>query len=310
MTILSALLGRLRRAWSGKPATQPPPPPILPHNSPIASAHALPEAAGEPILLAVQQSHGSVEHYYHFILGFLAPILLQPPEELAQRQIVKTCGPLDAHIRALGMPQLVIASRAECQAIRASGCRSRSLHGIDDPADFDAAKLQRFREAIFSRLALRDVPQADGVLMIGRGVSPEFYQSPDAEVKTSANLRRSIPNMPAIKEAIERSGRPVRYAELEQEGFAAQVALFASARTVIAQHGAALVNVLWMEPGGTVIEITPKRGEGVFNDVFKKLAEDCGHTYVRVQQSLPHAEVSPEAVLAALATVADVRSHP
>ena len=259
-----------------------------------------------PILLEVRNSNGSVEHYYHFLLGFLAPILLQPTAELSDAQLIRSCGPMDDHVRALNLPQLTIVPKDEMISLRTEQARPvRVLRGMDSPGDFDGPALLRFRALVLERLAIEEEADPRRLLMIGRGRSPDFYQSTASEVKSSADLRRSIPNMAEIKARIEAAGQPVAYTELETATFASQVAMFAGANTVIAQHGAALVNILWMKPGGTVVEINPKLGgTGEFAPAFEKLSACCGHRHVSLPQKSPHAPVDPALVLDALRGVA------
>ena len=259
------------------------------------------EAYRNSIVLDVRNRYGSVEHYYHFLFGFLAPILLQPASELSEPQIIRSCGVLDDHIRALNLPQLTIVPKSEWTSLLAGQHRRRILCGLDDPAAFDRPTLERFKDVVLDRLSVEHTAPTERILVIGRGRSPDFYQSDASEIKASANIRRSVPNLSDICAAIEQRGRAVLHAELEAERFHAQVRLFANTRTIIAQHGAALANMLWMAPGGTVIEINPKAGSGdLFKDAFAKLAHCCGHNYVAVAQTSPHARVEPELVLDAI----------
>ena len=68
--------------------------------------------------------------------------------------------------------------------------------------------------------------------------------------------------------------------ELEEATLRAQVALFAATATLVAQHGAALVNMVWMAPGGLVVEILPEMGSA--RRIFPMLAAAWGPRYPRV----------------------------
>ena len=63
---------------------------------------------------------------------------------------------------------------------------------------------------------------------------------------------------------------------LEHLSFAAQAALFAEAKTLVAPHGAGLTNMLFSPPGATVIELMPMR---TLNWCYRNLAMACGHAY-------------------------------
>ncbi len=259
-------------------------------------------------LLRIENRFGSTEHYYHFILGYLAPLLLYYPDRRRGAvQLLRSCGPMDAHILALQLPDSRILPRPEwARRLSQQTEPVSTLHGLDSPEFYDAATFTKLRGMVFRLLNLEDVRGEDHLLFIDRGNSPDFYQSDAAESKTSANLRRSVPNMQAIADAVAGSGRAVHLVRLEAASLPDQVRLFASSRVVVAQHGAALVNMLWMAPGGAVVEINPMRAGTKFVDYFRLLAEACGHRYVGIAQKHPHARVEPELVLRAVDGLKDV----
>lgn len=68
---------------------------------------------------------------------------------------------------------------------------------------------------------------------------------------------------------------------LEELGFAEQVRLFSEAKVIIGPHGAGLANMVFANPGATVIELTPggnRNGRGY----FENLAAGASHHYRRV----------------------------
>jgi hypothetical protein len=78
----------------------------------------------------------------------------------------------------------------------------------------------------------------------------------------------------------------------EDMSFREQVALLSRTKVLIGIHGAGLTNMMFMPPGGTVIELLPKRN-GVFDynrirnsfrhdACYVRLAQAFGHTYVPV----------------------------
>ncbi len=69
-----------------------------------------------------------------------------------------------------------------------------------------------------------------------------------------------------------------------------QVKLFRSAWIVVAAHGTALMNILWMSPGSSVIEICPKRFDNYV--WFANIALSLGiHYYTMPTILLRDAEV-------------------
>ena len=80
--------------------------------------------------------------------------------------------------------------------------------------------------------------------------------------------------------------------KLEDLDFAQQVRLFASAVMVIGQHGAGLGNSVWMEPGGTVVELTNRPNLRH----FQKISGGMGHRHVLQVTPGPHAPIDVEAL--------------
>ena len=95
--------------------------------------------------------------------------------------------------------------------------------------------------------------------------------------------------------------------ELETSTFQDQVALFARTRLLVAQHGAALANMLWMAPGAAILEINSEPPGGKFHSYFRLLAEACGHRYASVAQRHPFAPVSANTVRDAVRALRDAK---
>ncbi len=163
------------------------------------------------------------------------------------------------------------------------------------------------RKRILERLDLPLTPTKEGVTLINRAPSLPFYET-DAVVKTSGAQRRSIPNFQALSEAIGRVV-PVHTFEGEHLDPVSQVTIMSQTTILIGQHGAGLAHMVFMAPGGVVIEILPSKlrflNVGKF---FRTLARSCGHSYVVVTQDKRHSPVDVSQVLTALATVRAARS--
>ncbi len=259
-------------------------------------------------LLDVQNRFSSVEHFYHFCLGFLAPLLLHmqdQPDAVDQvhgvTRIIRSCGPMDAHIAAL--PRLEIVAKQHWRKLRQEKAFSVDcINGFDDPAHYDALAFAAVRHILWQRLGVLSHPRdaTAPILLIDRGKSPDFYQSEASEVKTSANMRRTVPNMREVKEALASRGFAARLVELETASLQEQVTLFAATRIVVAQHGAALANMLWMAPGAAIIEINPMDPSSKFYDHFRHLASHCGHAYACTRQAGVHEPVDAAEIVAAV----------
>jgi len=142
-----------------------------------------------------------------------------------------------------------------------------------------------------------DAPVLD-VLLVERGEPDPFYLSPRSEIRGGARLRRSVPNADELAEALIRSGRQVTRMRPETLDLRDQIRAFSRAKVVVAQHGAALSNVLWMASGSRVVEIIPRKKDP--RDHFSRIAEIVGATYVFVHQDGNHAPVKPQTLLEAV----------
>ena len=292
-------------ATDAKPApgaTAPPPPATQPAPAadppPANEDNFPPDRFG---LLAVANRVGSVEHYFHFILGYVAPIMLRPaPAPGAPCQLARSCGPLDPMFAELALPDIRQIPKLDWRRRRETNrYRLETVIGYDSPEHYDPAAFAVLRAAMLAHFGMTAPDKPDRTLLVNRGQSPEAYQAADVENPTSANLRRSVPNMAEVCAAITQAGHACDMVELETNTLRMQLALFAGTRTLVAQHGAALVNMLWMAPGGTIVEILPNN-LGRTGRIFRMLAEACGHGYVCVPQATLHAAVDADAVVAAL----------
>lgn len=251
------------------------------------------------VALVPNQWSGSVQQYYHFLLGYLAPILAWLDRSGATQITVRDCGPMnrwfealpasvDVEIMNVGHFLHVFSGRLQpCEVLR----------GFDFPSEFNSGKLADFRSAMLRNL---DVPQAEPsrITVIDRRITDPFYASAESEIDMAGAQRRSVPNLGAWVEQM-RAEVPVALFETTEMGIREQVQLVSETSVLIGQHGAGLANMVFMPPGGVVIEIHPPLPlEAV--QTFAQLAAACGHTYLTVPQAGVHAEVDIAALSSAL----------
>lgn len=262
---------------------------------------------GERVLVVPDQWSGSVQQYYHFLLGYLAP-LLRWSDRTRQRSVwLRDCGPMNAWMAVLdGVIDVELMTPGDALHVLA-GKREPTvvLKGMDYPDSFDGPALRAFRDRMLGLLGVSPV-SGPSIVVTDRQSSDPFFHRPDAEVPMSGAERRSVPN---LADAAARwhdagidAGLGTRIVDSSGLDPRAQVLLHASARILVGQHGAGLTNMVWMPAGSTVIEIHPPLpGEAV--ETFSRLARALGHAYVRVPQGGVHAPVDErilgEAVLRA-----------
>lgn len=237
------------------------------------------EQLGKPIChLAIRNNDGSVEHYYHFLLGYLLPLCTYLSQQSEEREVllVRECGPLNRLIHELQIPELLLCERRSHADFPRSF--NGSIHfeqteigGVDigcaKPV-YDLEALARVvREGVRyvrGRLGpsieahcrcLEAEWQASPRLLVVERCSPDpYYNSCLAEIKGGGTSRREITNIAELLAALTAAFGQIRHATLENLSLAEQIALFETADAVVAQHGAGLSNIVWMGRGAHVVE--------------------------------------------------------
>ena len=277
-------------------------------------------------ILLPSERHGSHQHYYHFLLGNVLPLFALPAALRVGREwMFCDPGPLAPLLIELGVEPIARRSfrsltrslrtrslwpRSELLADRYRhlahsvplpldlGLEAMRLEGFDPPGTDAPPGIHRGVRGVLERLGRRAPPSTD-ILLVDRGDPDPFYRI-RAVNRGSGNGRRSLPNLAEIGAALaDELGASVTTVRLEGLGLGEQIDLFAGARLVIAQHGAALANLVWCSPQTRVLEIVPCQPIGVDLDYFKRLSNSFGLRYLRVEQNGLHAAVAPHAVVLA-----------
>jgi hypothetical protein len=283
-------------------------------------------AGAADVHVTIVNRSGSVQHYYHFLLGFVVPLLEQWPvlERLAGggRVFVRSCAVLDPLLRELRLPGLAIVDPAEHAAMRERAAaavrplRPVTLSGYDAAARYQRRVFDQVRGYLFARFAaaieqeramLELAFPGDGrrVLVIERLPPDAFYATAACELPGAGSQRRSIANFQELCATARRHAGDVLVTALEGRSLFHQIALFGAADVVICQHGAALANLLWARPGTRVIEITPRRLEPGLrgNDVFGELARCLAQERRQLWQDFLHGPVDTAALSELLLSV-------
>jgi len=247
------------------------------------------------ILLVPNQWNGSVEHYYHFLLGYLMPAWLEIQRKNLNFVTVRDCGPMnrwfeplatrvDLEIMNVGHVLHVFAGKLQ---------RSVVLPASDDPSRFDPHEIRGFALGYLdaAEIAAAELP-VSGVTIVDRCSSDPFYNSSQSEALESGAERRSVPNLAELPALLGSVGHCeiLDAAEVQVES---QLKSFTRTSTIVGQHGAGLANMIWMPRGGRVIEILPPTPSHAV-EIFRNLARACGHEYVVINQESAHAEVDLE----------------
>jgi hypothetical protein len=276
---------------------------------------------------------GSCEHYFHFLLGCLVPLVnsIMNPKGMASapRNIyVRSCAIFDAMLRSLGYSNLIILDKtrhAELgNCIRSPDrvpLRRCTIDGLDGEITPSARSIfkavsaylqNRLAESIRSEHSaiLGNVRNqaASVIVLIDRDVPDPFYSSPECEIKTASRQRRSISNFAAISENLHAKYDNIIVTTLEGKSLAYQIALFRTADIVIAQHGAALSNLIWARDSTAVLEIVPQNlCPPTAVHLFANLARVLHQTYRKIDQTDIHGVADIDELTGTIGDIVQVR---
>ncbi len=269
---------------------------------------------------------GSVELYYHFLLGFFLPFATYLSETPSRGPfILRSCGPMDRILRELAMPGLLILDHGAHVIVRKlypqfgrvqlDGYDMASYEQPVDPQALGKGTSfvrDRWRERIaaYSDAIGEAQPLRPRVLVIERGEDVSSASQP-ARQTMSGRRRRSIGNHQDLVAALTARFPGTRNAILDGCPLAEQIALFRTADLVIAQHGAALSNIVWMLPEVPVIEIVPAASmQQQYVALFPYLAETLGLRHTAVLQQDNFSAVDTDEVVAAAEAALEQVSRP
>lgn len=199
---------------------------------------------------------GGSRNYYHWLIDFL-PRLALLDRRLESEKLIVNAAPERFQLESLAslgvaVDRLVeLAAKSELQVGHLTVLSMLTRSSLVHPG-----AVKWLRE--------RFVP-ADA------GPPRRFY------VSRSGAARRRLVDEEAVFAAIEPLGFELVHAETMS--FPAQTALFAAAETVVATHGAALANVVFVPPGCRVVEIDARGSRRSF---FSVLALLVGAVHIRV----------------------------
>lgn len=227
-----------------------------------------------------------MEHYFHFLFGYLIPFLHNVRPNDGNTYIFRDCGPaMNPILLSLaGYRTGILAEEQPWETMGFPGHDTSEFPGMDMPF---------VRDLLVGIFKASAAPSRE-VLVVDRGAPDPFYESL-AEIPTSGSSKRSVPNMGEVFDSI-RGAMPARLVFLEGMPLRDQICLFMSHRAFVMQHGAAMANLLFAPPGAAVLEIRDADTEDFYAEMRRSLC--LGHSLF--PQEHKHARVNPKDVLACL----------
>lgn len=250
-------------------------------------------------MLVPAQWQGSVEHFYHFMLGYFVPVVLWQHKSGQSDFAVRDCGPMNPWFNLLQADTKIefLAPGVMLQRTLTHRQEQQVFWDWDNPTRFHSKSLSAVSEIIRSRASNLPAHSDDStkrITILVRGKGPDFYHAEKTEVYGSGSELRSIPNLSDLAIALESFGT-VKFIDAATLSPAEQVQEFMHTDILIAQHGAGLSNILWMPSGATVIEIQPPLAPTI-DHIFSNLAAALKLKYSVLHQEHEHSSIDVNVV--------------
>lgn len=234
-------------------------------------------------LVIPENLEGSIEHYFHFMFGYLIPFISNADPSF--EYIFANCGPL--------MNRFLVTIPGYRTEIYSNSCKNFSAvrYKGHDSKDFSGLNIKSVRSRMFDVFNV-SAKSEKNVVVVDRENSHPFY-STKAKIKSSGNSRRSVPNMIEVFEEVKSVFDSAIFVRLEGLPIKDQMKIFRDASCIVMQHGAAMTNLIWCEKGTYVVEI---RSDNTV-DYFKNMIVMAGLNYARIKQEHDHACVNPKDIM-------------
>ena len=259
--------------------------------------------------LSIKNFSGSVEHYYHFFMGFLVPLVHWYYSTEARRTYpriyIRSCALLDSIVFEIDLKGVVVLNRELHKSLESEPEYEDNylehvvLEGYDHPTRyskevFDYVK-SRVESLFFLKMerSVKKITQrkSEKILVINRSTPNYYYSSDKSEIRTAGTDRRSIPNFNEIIELLPKENTVST--TMEGKTLREQFLLFSNAKIVVAQHGAALANIIFCGADTRIVEIVPQDlpQSILVTNYFGELAKRLHLEYACVRQTSRHSNV-------------------
>ncbi len=234
---------------------------------------------------------GSREHFFHFLIGYLLPIVhAQRLNQQAPFQVLD-CGPLMTPILEETLTRLGFDFKITSPSAIENPIYVDSWDNAKQP-DWNAFSTQALRSAAhrvstaWGKYTCQqdDCPQSEN-LLIQRSAAHEYYISGPAEVKGYGLSRRGVTNWPDVLALLKERGIEYALYEPGRHSLGCQITTFRRARRIAGMRGAEWANAIWSPKGARARVLNPitMPPQVIIASFFKRL--DFQHELVPVSQN-------------------------
>lgn len=215
---------------------------------------------------------GSKEHFFHFLLGYLLPVVSTQIARNDPRFRVMDCGPVMTPILRETLVRLgydfEVVGKAEIRHPVFVPEWDFTWHNSGAVTD----ACERVRAAWNGYACPHANCEISENLLLRRSASHVFYQGSGAEVPGYGTSRRSLVNLDEVSEYLTRIGIPNTVYEPGAHCLGCQIAAFGAAKKIIGVRGAEWANVVWSTPGLRVRVIDPNPPAHYLLNLLERLA--------------------------------------
>lgn len=192
---------------------------------------------------------GSREHYFHFLLGYLLPLIHEQEHRKAETFNVLDCGPL--------MTPILRETLNRCgytfSVISLDQITNPCLLENWDYVWEDGTNAENTFRRVTRLWENYDCPcghtQTSDTLLIKRSPPVEYYNSDLVEIKGYGTGRREITNWQAVSDYLAMNGVDHLLYEPGIHRLGCQINTFHQAKKIVGARGAEWANIVWCKPG-------------------------------------------------------------
>jgi hypothetical protein len=230
---------------------------------------------------------GSVTHYYHFLLGLFLPFVCDEMNESINCEFsFPDTRSMNRHL--LFLNEIGFSVEINEEDLYQNENEQKTYVGWDHESLYKYAQIEKTVNFLRSKLKLEKFEEKSNrsIVIVDRSIT----NRKEDDFDTYGIDRRATPNLYKLEERLGDNWEK-SYVHLEETSLIDQIKLFGGADIIVAQHGAALANLVWCRPKTRVFEISDSQ---IRTPAFELLSKRMQLDYTKVQQANSHSAVDIE----------------